>query len=77
MASSVRDTTTNNEAAAASPNAAVPFSRRHIGPSPDDISAMLETVGAASLEALMEETVPASILDPASSIPASSPPRLP
>ena len=42
-------------------DAAVNFARRHIGPSPRDISAMLESVGARSLEALMAETLPASI----------------
>ena len=41
--------------------AAASFVRRHIGPSPRDTSAMLETVGAASLSALMAETLPASI----------------
>jgi glycine dehydrogenase len=41
--------------------AATNFVRRHIGPSPRDMSAMLETVGAASLSALMAETLPASI----------------
>ena len=35
--------------------------RRHIGPSPRDIDAMLETVGAKSLSALIGETLPASI----------------
>jgi glycine dehydrogenase len=35
--------------------------RRHIGPSPAEIAEMLETVGAASLDALIDETVPASI----------------
>jgi len=35
--------------------------RRHIGPSPRDISAMLETVGASSLKALMAETLPQPI----------------
>ncbi|MEA2891468.1 MAG: glycine dehydrogenase, partial [Bradyrhizobium sp.] len=37
------------------------FARRHIGPSPRDIDAMLETVGAKSLAALMSQTLPASI----------------
>jgi glycine dehydrogenase len=37
------------------------FSRRHVGPSPADRAAMLETLGAASLDALIEETVPPSI----------------
>ncbi|MCC8972972.1 aminomethyl-transferring glycine dehydrogenase [Bradyrhizobium brasilense] len=41
--------------------AATDFVRRHIGPSPRDVNAMLETVGAASLQALMNETLPASI----------------
>jgi len=41
--------------------AATSFVRRHIGPSPRDITAMLETVGAASLKALMAETLPSSI----------------
>ncbi|MDB5504930.1 MAG: hypothetical protein JWR89_4832 [Tardiphaga sp.] len=40
---------------------ATDFVRRHIGPSPSDIAAMLETVGAKSLSALMGETLPASI----------------
>src|ERR1700686_4745789 len=40
---------------------ATSFARRHIGPSPRDISAMLETVGAKSLDALMAETLPSSI----------------
>ncbi|QPF82764.1 aminomethyl-transferring glycine dehydrogenase [Bradyrhizobium genosp. L] len=42
-------------------DAATDFVRRHIGPSPRDIDAMLETVGAASLQALMGETLPSSI----------------
>src|SRR6195952_2787445 len=37
------------------------FARRHIGPSPRDIGAMLETVGAKSLHALMSQTLPSSI----------------
>src|SRR2546423_9904237 len=41
--------------------AAASFVRRHIGPSPRDIDAMLETVGAKSLAALMGETLPSSI----------------
>src|ERR1700759_3161043 len=40
---------------------AASFVRRHIGPSPRDVAAMLETVGARSLNALMAETLPASI----------------
>jgi glycine dehydrogenase len=41
--------------------AATSFARRHIGPSPRDIQAMLDVVGARSLDALMGETLPASI----------------
>src|SRR5712671_199889 len=41
--------------------AATTFVRRHIGPSPRDISAMLETVGAKTLGELMAETLPSSI----------------
>src|SRR5712671_727884 len=41
--------------------AAASFARRHIGPSPRDVEAMLETVGAKSLAALMGETLPSSI----------------
>src|ERR1700743_1517937 len=44
-----------------SSDAAVDFARRHIGPSPRDIAAMLETAGAKSLDTLMAETLPASI----------------
>jgi len=40
---------------------AVDFARRHIGPSPRGIAAMLDAVGAKSLSALMSETLPASI----------------
>src|SRR6187431_451767 len=40
---------------------AASFVRRHIGPSPRDISAMLETVGAKSLGELMAQTLPSSI----------------
>ena len=37
------------------------FARRHIGPSPDERDRMLETVGATSLDALMDEAIPSSI----------------
>src|SRR5580700_5809212 len=40
---------------------AATFARRHIGPSPRDVAAMLETVGAKSLSELMGQTLPASI----------------
>src|SRR5437660_93895 len=41
--------------------AATTFVRRHIGPSPRDISAMLNSVGAKSLGELMSQTLPSSI----------------
>jgi glycine dehydrogenase len=37
------------------------FARRHIGLGPDDMAAMLETIGVGSVEELIEQTVPASI----------------
>jgi glycine dehydrogenase len=37
------------------------FVSRHIGPSDDEIKAMLEVVGVASLDALIDQTVPRSI----------------
>src|SRR6185437_4233271 len=39
----------------------VPFARRHIGPSPSDVLAMLETVDAASLNELIGQTIPKDI----------------
>lgn len=42
-------------------DAATTFDRRHIGPSPRDVVAMLETVGAKSLDELMAQTMPADI----------------
>jgi glycine dehydrogenase len=39
--------------------------RRHIGPSPEEMAEMLRVVGAASLDALMDETIPASIMQKA------------
>src|SRR5712672_423344 len=41
--------------------AATTFVRRHIGPSPRDVAAMLETVGAKTLGELMGQTLPSSI----------------
>ena len=41
--------------------AAADFVGRHIGPSPRDVDAMLETVGAKSLGELMGQTLPSSI----------------
>ena len=45
------------------PNPKERFADRHIGPRPEDIEKMLATVGAASLDDLISETIPASILD--------------
>ncbi|HEV7826060.1 MAG TPA: aminomethyl-transferring glycine dehydrogenase [Mycobacteriales bacterium] len=41
--------------------AGVPFSRRHIGPSPDDLAAMLKVVGLPSVDALLDAAVPEAI----------------
>ncbi|MEO0866002.1 MAG: hypothetical protein AAFY39_15765, partial [Pseudomonadota bacterium] len=35
--------------------------RRHIGPSPDEMAEMLEVVGSATLDALIDDTIPAQI----------------
>src|SRR5262245_31625323 len=40
---------------------ATKFERRHIGPSPRDLDAMLAAVGAQSMEALIAQTIPAEI----------------
>src|SRR5690349_21189515 len=37
------------------------FAPRHIGPGPDETRAMLRTIGVASLDALIDEAIPASI----------------
>ena len=37
------------------------FAPRHIGPSPDERDAMLTAIGAASLDALIDDAIPASI----------------
>jgi glycine dehydrogenase len=37
------------------------FARRHIGPSPRECDEMLRTIGVASIEALVDEAIPASI----------------
>src|SRR5438034_1156324 len=37
------------------------FESRHIGPSPQDVSAMLQTIGASSLDGLIAQTVPDDI----------------
>ena len=45
------------------PNPSERFADRHIGPRPDDIDKMLATIGAASLDDLVAETIPGSIVD--------------
>ncbi|HKX27446.1 MAG TPA: glycine dehydrogenase (aminomethyl-transferring), partial [Blastocatellia bacterium] len=40
---------------------ATTFMRRHIGPAPDDVEAMLKVVGAASLDDLIGQTIPPTI----------------
>ncbi len=45
------------------PNPNERFADRHIGPRPDDIEKMLATIGSSSLDELVSETIPASILD--------------
>src|SRR5262245_30946134 len=37
------------------------FERRHIGPSPRDIDAMLKTVGVRSMDELIAQTIPQEI----------------
>ena len=41
--------------------AQLPFARRHIGPSPGDLNAMLDTVGAISLDDLIAQALPKDI----------------
>ena len=53
---------------------ATDFSRRHIGPSPADIDAMLKFVGAENIEDLIAQTIPNSIrqAQPLHCVPAHS-----
>src|SRR5688572_6116731 len=37
------------------------FAPRHIGPGPDDLKSMLDAIGVPSLDALIDEAIPASI----------------
>src|SRR5215813_7343837 len=57
----MNEETTMNAPFKAVEDVAATFVRRHIGPSPRDVAAMLETVGAKSLGDLMGETLPSSI----------------
>ncbi len=38
------------------------FTRRHIGPSPDDVAQMLAAIGVTTAQELLEQTMPSSIL---------------
>jgi glycine cleavage system pyridoxal-binding protein P len=38
------------------------FAERHLGPRDSDLPSMLETIGAASVDEMIEKTVPPSIL---------------
>jgi glycine dehydrogenase len=54
------------------PNPSETFADRHIGPRAADVDKMLATVGAASLDELIAQTVPASILDTQLDLPPAS-----
>jgi len=47
------------------------FAARHIGPRPDDLAAMLDTIGVESTEQLIDETVPSAIRDDRLDLPAA------
>lgn len=51
------------------PNPSETFADRHIGPRRADVEKMLATIGAASLDELISETVPDSILDTSLDLP--------
>ena len=53
------------------PNPLEKFADRHIGPSQSEIEKMLATVGVATLDDLVAETVPSSILDETLDLPAA------
>src|SRR4051794_29014236 len=50
----------------------VPFAERHIGPRPDELATMLAAIGVASLDDLVDATVPAAIRDPPDTEPVPS-----
>ena len=54
--------TTHTRSSLTALEAADDFQRRHIGPGADDTQHMLDAVGAPSLDALIQQTVPGSIL---------------
>jgi glycine dehydrogenase len=51
------------------PNPREKFADRHIGPRPEDVEKMLATIGAATLDDLIAETIPPSIIDTALALP--------
>jgi glycine dehydrogenase len=51
------------------PNPYERFADRHIGPRPDQIDKMLATIGAATLDDLVNQTIPAAILDTSLDLP--------
>jgi glycine dehydrogenase len=51
------------------PNPTETFADRHIGPRPADIDKMLATIGASSLDELVAQTIPESILDTSLQLP--------
>jgi glycine dehydrogenase len=51
------------------PNPTETFADRHIGPRPADIEKMLATIGASSLDDLIAQTIPDSILDSSLDLP--------
>jgi glycine dehydrogenase len=53
------------------PNPTETFADRHIGPRAADVEKMLATIGVASLDELVSETVPDSILDRTLELPAA------
>ncbi len=62
--SSTPTATTNLATANTTEATSEAFARRHIGPSAPDVVAMLRTIGAGSVEELIAQAVPASILAP-------------
>ncbi|PZV22868.1 MAG: glycine dehydrogenase (aminomethyl-transferring) [Cyanobium sp.] len=57
----------------ADPDGSSPFLERHLGPSPQELQAMLERLGASDLETFVAEVVPADILIDASAAAADLP----
>ncbi len=47
------------------------FVRRHVGPAPGDVAHMLDALGVDSVDALLDQTMPATIRSPMALEPAS------